>query len=506
MKKDTNISEISKDGNQDDEFIVKLDFYYSDVTYEGFLILNRREVIELLEAMNGERELYTPNMPGDWCEEFDISLLKDAFTIHSSGKEDIAAMRSVFGDSVGNTELYDQIVEGEDEEYDFAIDEEKAREFLETENEDLLLGTSITEAAAEILSSYDGDCDPINLPNVRELSDESASALAKLEGRAIELQGLFNFSPVAAKAFTERGDLPGFKELRGYSNETLQEIVKIDNSNFFLQCVGCLTADACKIITSRTNDTNLTLLDINEFEEDSAQELAKFKGDELTLAGCFELNPKAAMSLANFKGAYLTLEIQELSKESAQALLAYRGELSIRELWTLPEDVAGALSSFKGSALEITGDLPEEAVRALNQYNGNLSLGWGEYELTPNTAKELSKFDGASLTLKLDFIPTESIAEILNYLNGTRIVVELGRSHLSGELAEVISEFDGDLSFNFLYELEYEAAIALSKHKRNINFGYIGQIGYEVRQALANHQGKIGGMAPAEWVASLDEE
>ena len=124
MKKGSNISKISKDGNQDDEFIVKLDFYYCDVTYEGFLILNGREIFELLEALSGERELYTPNMPGDWCEEFSISLLKDAFTIHSSDKEDIAAMRSVFGDSVGNTELYDQIVEGEPVRYyDFEFEQ-----------------------------------------------------------------------------------------------------------------------------------------------------------------------------------------------------------------------------------------------------------------------------------------------------------------------------------------------------------------------------------------------
>ena len=128
MKKGSNISKISKDGNKEDEFIVKLDFYYCDVTYEGFLILNRCEISELLEALDGERKLYTPNMPGDWWEEFDISLLKDAFTIHSSGKEDIAAMRLVFGDAVGNIELYDQIVEDEDEEDQHDTDQYVAEE------------------------------------------------------------------------------------------------------------------------------------------------------------------------------------------------------------------------------------------------------------------------------------------------------------------------------------------------------------------------------------------
>ena len=232
MKKGSNISKISKDGNQDDEFIVKLDFYYCDVTYEGFLILNGREIFELLEALDGERELYTPNMPGDWCEEFSISLLKDAFTIHSSDKEDIAAMRSVFGDSVGNTELYGQIVEGEDEEDQdtygelvavTVIDCEVAQRFMKDEcSIDLSAASSIDDVAAEALSKHEGY---LSLNGLTELSDVAAEALSKNEGD-LSLDGLTELSDVAAEALSKHeGDLAleGLTELSDVAAEALSK-------------------------------------------------------------------------------------------------------------------------------------------------------------------------------------------------------------------------------------------------------------------------------------------
>lgn len=257
MKKGSNICTISKDGNQDDEFIVKLDFYYCDVTYEGFLILNGREISKLLEALDGERELYTPNMPGDWCEEFDISLLKDAFTIHSSDKEDIAAMRSVFGDSVGNTELYDQIVEGEDEEDQdthgelvAAIDCEVAQRFLEDEDSiDLSAASSIDEAAAVILSKFEGW---LCLDGLTELSDSTVEVLAKQEG-TLSLDGLSELSDAAAEALSKHQDLISLNGLSELS-------------------------DAAAKALSNHEDV-LSLDGLTELSDAAAEALAKHKGE-----------------------------------------------------------------------------------------------------------------------------------------------------------------------------------------------------------------------------------
>lgn len=257
MKKNTNISEISNDGNQDDEFIVKLDFYYSEVTYTGYVVLDRNDILILQFALKSKYELYTPNMPGSWCEEFDISLLKDAFTIHSSDKEDIAAMRSLFGDSVGNTDLYDQIIGLIEEEFEqlfFGDDDllltERHVEFImnHPKIEQWWIGaaTGITEAGAKLLSRYKGEicfevfdlsklddsvfplfqkykCEmlafPIKMVNVdsalklkkvpnlclysiddENLSDEVAEVLAKHEGKLTLIVG--SLTDKAAKALS----------------------------------------------------------------------------------------------------------------------------------------------------------------------------------------------------------------------------------------------------------------------------------------------------------------
>jgi len=304
MKKGSNISKISKDGNQDDEFIVKLDFYYCDVTYEGFLILNGREIFELLEALSGERELYTPNMPGDWCEEFSISLLKDAFTIHSSDKEDIAAMRSVFGDSVGNTELYDQIVEGEDEEDQdthgelvAAIDCEVAQRFLEDEDSiDLSAASSINDVAAEALSKHEGE---LCLDGLTELSDTAAEALSKHEGYH-SLNGLTELSDVAAEALSKyKGDLAlnGLTEL---SNAAAEAFSKLE---------GYLHLDG-----------------LTELSDVAAEALSKHEG-ELCLNGLTKLSDVAAEALSKHKGDLYLDGLTELSDTAAEALAKHEGKI-----------------------------------------------------------------------------------------------------------------------------------------------------------------------------------
>jgi len=95
------------------EFIVSLSFEYCGVSYRGFRIMTKREVRNLAAALKTGVKIGTPNMPGDWYEEFDISLLKDCFAIHSPWPSFIRAMRKVFfgEESVGETSLFDSVLE-----------------------------------------------------------------------------------------------------------------------------------------------------------------------------------------------------------------------------------------------------------------------------------------------------------------------------------------------------------------------------------------------------------
>jgi hypothetical protein len=98
-------------GNDEQEFIVALDFQYCDVNYEGFRIMERGWIRSLLAALETNSKIGTPNMPGSWYEEFDIGLLKYCFKIHSPWPSEINAMRNLFGDCVGETSLFSKVLD-----------------------------------------------------------------------------------------------------------------------------------------------------------------------------------------------------------------------------------------------------------------------------------------------------------------------------------------------------------------------------------------------------------
>ncbi len=98
-------------GAPSDEFIVEVNFDYCEVEYQGHMIVDRETISVLNRELDSGREVYTPNMPGSWCEEFEISELKGAFTIHSEKVEDVEAMRKLFGERIGNVQLITMITD-----------------------------------------------------------------------------------------------------------------------------------------------------------------------------------------------------------------------------------------------------------------------------------------------------------------------------------------------------------------------------------------------------------
>ena len=222
--------EMAGQGAPGDEFIVRVNFEYCEVIYSGYQILTRELIVELCEQLETDREIGTPNMPKWWMEEFDISRLKGVFTIHSDRAEDIEAMRGLFGEAVGNTDLIDSVLdyeedyeEEEDCDYDEEdyeeeeddcedgeegesevespelIDEQVARRFLEdSESIDLSEATEITDEAAESLSKHEGY---LSLDGLTSISDAAAEALSKFNGW-LSLSGLTTLTDAAAESLS----------------------------------------------------------------------------------------------------------------------------------------------------------------------------------------------------------------------------------------------------------------------------------------------------------------
>ena len=187
------LSSILNDGDSDQEYIVAFDFDYCDVSYEGYRILSHDTISKLASKLEGDFEVGTLNMPGSWSEEFHISKLAHSFTIYSDAPDDVANMRELFGESVGNTDYFDLVLydldegnfddsdgDGEELESPEHITLEVAEKFLEGEDSiDLSESTGIDDEAADVLSKVQGS---LCLDGLTGLSDAAADALSKVQG------------------------------------------------------------------------------------------------------------------------------------------------------------------------------------------------------------------------------------------------------------------------------------------------------------------------------------
>ncbi len=102
------------EGDPDREFIVALSFYFCEVSYSGFRVMSRDQIRKLVRGLDSGAKIGAENMPGSWDEEFDVGLMANSFRIHSGRRADVAAMKLLFGDSVGQTDYFQAVCDAAD--------------------------------------------------------------------------------------------------------------------------------------------------------------------------------------------------------------------------------------------------------------------------------------------------------------------------------------------------------------------------------------------------------
>ena len=306
------INIISNEGEPEDEFIVGIDFCYCDVTYSGYQIVDRSTVKILWDELQKDRLVYTPNMPGSWEEDYDISLLQDAFSIHSDNPDDINSMRNLFGDSVGNTDLLSMVLDSGDES-------DEGNESADN----IFYGLEIiTKEAAEVF---------VNHPEPEEWM-------------------------VGAP--------------RGITLDAAKIIVRFQGSDLYFECLQSeyLTEDVAKTLAEFGgaslgfgNDADECVWDITP---EVARALSLFKGDELFFNGHTILSFPAAQALSKFAGDIYLLLV-ELPDDTAEALAQHSGDLVISKLKGELELSDSAVRSLAKKRGKIDSMPPKEWVDSL---------------------------------------------------------------------------------------------------------------------------------------------
>jgi hypothetical protein len=266
------------------QFIVKLDFYYCGVTYSGYEILTCEEIGMLQKGLRSGVKVGTWNMPDHWHEEFDISELDGAFSIHSSDPSDIDSMVKLFGTSVGETSYFAAVLDAARASMQYAPDgngiiedwseyiSDEVAESLSTHRGNVQLGvTSLTDSAALSLSKVRGE---LILPELTDVSEEGLKLLSKHEG-GIALSSIENLSDELISDFAQHS---GYLQLGlTHLTDKAADILSKHRGMLRLDSLIEITDTAANALSKHQGD--LGFMSLQKISIKSAESFSKHVGD-----------------------------------------------------------------------------------------------------------------------------------------------------------------------------------------------------------------------------------
>ena len=329
----------------------------------------------------------------------------------------------------------------------------------------------------------------VALPHLRELSADTARALATHEGIGLVLGGLATLPPDVAAALAKTQSMQGLllPDLEVLDSEPLARRLSRQD-NVFLPRVTALTMPIAQALRGNEGGS-LSLPNLTEVSPDLARQLAGAGYYWLTLGGSDKLSPEAAAILADHAGQLTFTARLPFSAAAAAKLAAHDGLLSLPHLPELPADVARALEAHEGS-LELGGvtRLTVESATALAPHAGGLFLP-AVGALTPEVAAVLAPRIG---TLVLSGVKSIDVATATALAKHCRDELALGGlTDLSPEVAAALAAFEGRLALPAVTALTPETARALANHQGTLALESVVELPAEVATELAKHKGEL---------------
>jgi|694.fasta_scaffold147218_2 hypothetical protein len=379
------------------------------------------------------------------------------------------------------------------------------------------LSTEEARVLTELGNRWNG-----RLPNVKNLSPETAAVLAGFKGVRLDLDG----ATLSAEAVQELNRFPGVLLLQGLT--TLSDDMLVALEGFNGGCLGLggvtvLSPDLAKRLATTFRTKLLSLDDVTKLSPEAARALAGFPGS-VSLDGLTELSPELIRALGDLKKWSLK-GVTSLSPEAAAALLEgfSGGDLTLN-LTTLPADTARELVKVQYNSLFLPRltELSDEAAAALG--TGTYTTLWlrGLTELSPRAARGLAGLKGRTLgpSLRLESLRSLSpeaaralAASKLTYLELSSLTTLSagtaealagskafsgslpGLTMLSPDAAVALGTFGGNksggnkLNLFGLTSLDAEAARGLAAFRGNLELDGLTEIDADTAAALATYAG-----------------
>ncbi len=248
---------------------------------------------------------------------------------------------------------------------------------------------SITEAAIDLLSKYEG---VLNLEGLASLSDSQAESLAKCKGRGVRLNGLTAISDKQAEILSRH---PGFLNLNGISEISESQVENLSQHRGVSLTLGLKSLTDAQAESLSKHDGCLVLNGLTELSDAQAEAFSKHKGVYLGFIGLTSISATALESLSGHRGSYLRLTgLTSLSDTQAQSLTKYQGKLILAGLDVLTDTTAESLSKCNCLSLHLNNlsSLSDAQAVSLSKVEGALVL-YGLTFLSDIQAETLSQHE-----------------------------------------------------------------------------------------------------------------
>lgn len=295
------------------------------------------------------------------------------------------------------------------------------------------------------------------LPNLEDLSTDTAAALARHEGTGLVIGGIARLDTATAKALSD------CRSMQGLLLPDLQELDSLPlarrlaaQSSVFLPRVTELKPEVAAALRDNQGGA-LSLPGLRVMTTDLARQLVGAGYFSLTLGGLADLTADAAAALAAHQGPLVFTGTLGPAPEIASELDAHRGDLVFQHVARLSSEVASRLRS--GDHLLVLPAIAElQAPEAAGlAAAGPLSLP-GLHSLDVATARALATHDALLQLDGLRDLPAPVAAALATHRGPLHLT---GLATLSAEAALVLAAFPDGLVLDGITALDRGAATAL---------------------------------------------
>jgi serine/threonine protein kinase len=384
---------------------------------------------------------------------------------------------------------------------------ERARELVALELPDLSLDSlaTMTPEVAGILTTHEGG---LSLKGLRRLGDDVAAALSRHAG-ALSLDGLETLTPTAAERLAAHESFLYLDGITSLSDAAAAALSRHSGPLLSLAALSEISPDAARSLSrhrGRVEIGRLAILPsaawardalrrhggqldhVKSLSREAAWELASHEGP-LSLNGLESAADEVIVELSRHSGRLSLKGLRVLSPRAARKLLQHKGGLVVGDLQSL-HDTSWTKATLRkhGGHLEHVTELAPEAAVALAAHEGPLSLDGLADPAEPVLAALVPHTH--ALSLRGIGRLTPATAAVLARHAGCALSLD-GLRTLDPEIATLLAQYKGNLSFNGVTALDPDVASRLASHGLGLSFEGLTAISPETADALVPHTGML---------------